>query len=100
MKKFYLLLIALFAFNVASSQSCLPEGITFSTQAQIDNFHTNYPNCTQIEGSAVIWSSGTGINNLLGLNGLTSIGGNLIINNNNFLTNLSGLNSLTSIGGA
>jgi len=37
---------------------------------------------------------------LLGLNGLTSIGGNLIINNNNFLTNLSGLNSLTSIGGA
>ncbi len=30
------------------SQSCLPNGITFTTQAEIDNFQTNYPNCTEI----------------------------------------------------
>ena len=33
---------------------CLPEGITFSTQAEIDNFQTNYPGCTEIEGDVVI----------------------------------------------
>ena len=32
------------------SQPCLPEGITFTTQAQIDSFQTNYPVCSEIEG--------------------------------------------------
>ena len=33
---------------------CLPEGITFTTQEQIDNFQTNYPGCTEIEGDVYI----------------------------------------------
>jgi hypothetical protein len=28
------------------AQGCLPDGISFTTQAQIDNFQTNYPGCT------------------------------------------------------
>ena len=77
-------------------QSCLPQGITFSTQASIDNFQTNYPNCTQIEGAVTI--TGSNINNLNGLNVLTSIGGNLNIGLNPALTSLTGLNNLTYIG--
>jgi len=103
MKNFYILLVALFVVNGAMGQpkkpyvSCLPQGITFTTQAQIDNFQTNYPNCTQIEGDVTI--SGNNITNLNGLNVLTSIGGSLGIWNDNLLTNLSGLNSLSAIGG-
>jgi hypothetical protein len=99
MKKFYIILIAVFMISGASSQSCLPDGITFSAQAGIDGFQTNYPGCTQIEGRVIIGSqSGSDITNLNGLNVLTSIGGSLIIGGTN-LVNLSGLDNLTSIGG-
>ncbi len=79
------------------SQPCLPEGITFSTQTQIDNFQSDYPGCTEIEGSVTI--SGSGITHLNGLNVLTSIGGDLSIFENDSLTSLTGLGNLTSVGG-
>jgi len=79
------------------SQPCLPQGITFSTQAQIDNFQTNYPNCTEIEGDVEI--NGADITNLNGLSVLTSIGGLLRIEHNGSLASLTGLGNLTSIGG-
>jgi len=75
---------------------CLPEGIIFTTQEQIDNFQINYPGCNEIEGYVGI--SGNDITNLNGLNVLTSIGGFLWIEENNNLTDLSGLEALTSIG--
>ena len=53
--------------NAPVSQGCLPEGITFSGQEEIDNFQTNYPGCTEIEGDVLIWDYGTGVNNLIGL---------------------------------
>jgi hypothetical protein len=28
------------------AQGCLPDGISFTTQSQIDNFQTNYRGCT------------------------------------------------------
>ena len=34
-------------------QACLPDGIKFSTQADIDNFQTNHSNCTEIEGDVI-----------------------------------------------
>jgi len=77
---------------------CLPDGITFTTQEQIDNFQTNYPNCTEIEGHVKI--EGDDITNLNGLNVLTSIGGNLyVFYNTNSLTSLTGLDNVMSIGG-
>ncbi len=110
MKKLTIILIALFMVSCARAQTkqpcsaCLPQGIWFSTQAQIDNFQTNYPWCTEIEGDVSIWSIGVDITNLNGLSVLTSIGGYLAIGNipwgGNFsLTSLSGLDNLTSIGG-
>ncbi len=80
---------------IASSQPCLPEGITFTTQAQIDSFQINYPNCTEIEGDVYIFGE---IWNLHGLSVVTSIGGHLRISNNDTLLNLNGLESLTTIG--
>ena len=101
MKKL-ILLLALFAIShsIVFSQGCLPEGITFTTQEQIDNFQTNYPGCTEIEGSVVIGnSSGSNIVNLNGLNHINSIEGSFIILHNDNLLNLSGLVNLNSIGG-
>jgi len=70
------LLFALLIPAFLTSQPCLPEGITFTTQAQIDSFQINYPNCTEIEGNIDIgdWE-GTDIDNLNALSVLTSIGG-------------------------
>lgn len=96
MKKVFTLLISLFFFLPGFSQSCLPDGITFSTQAQIDSFQVNYPNCTEIEGDVNI--QGSSIRNLYGLSVLTSIGGSLSIRYNDLLSNVTGLNNLTQIG--
>jgi len=99
MKNLFLLFAGLFLASTGSSQGCLPQGITFSTQAQIDSFHINYPNCTHIEGNVKIYGTDS-INNLNGLSVLTSIGGYLqILDWFPSLTQLTGLNSLTSIGG-
>jgi hypothetical protein len=98
MKKFiFTLLLFIFFYERSFSQSCLPEGITFTTQAQIDSFQVNYPGCMEIEGDVYI--SNSNITNLNGLNVLSSIGGNLAIDSNDLLPNLTGLNDIISIGG-
>jgi hypothetical protein len=101
MKKLIILLFALITCNAVCAQSCLSEGITFKTQAQIDNFQTNYPGCTEIKGNVRIdnYIFTEKILNLNGLSVLHSIGGNLIIDYTHSLTNLNGLNNLSSIGG-
>jgi hypothetical protein len=43
--------IAMLFLNVLHAQSCLPEGITYTTQEQVDNFPANYPGCKVIEGN-------------------------------------------------
>ena len=87
--------------TLALTQSCLPDGIAFSSQSEIDSFPINYPNCTEIEGMVNIY--GDDITNLNGLNVLTSIGEGLIVgggwSGNPNLTSLTGLDNLTSIGG-
>jgi hypothetical protein len=97
MKKFLFILAGIFFTHLASSQSCLPEGITFSTQAQIDSFQVNYPGCTEIDGDVVI--SGTDISNLNGLSIITTFLSNLLIEGNVSLISLSGLENVTSVGG-
>ncbi|MCK9400359.1 MAG: leucine-rich repeat domain-containing protein [Bacteroidales bacterium] len=96
MKILLLISIALLLSSLGSSQSCIPYGIEFSTQGQIDSFQVNYPNCTEIEGN--LWIIGNEITNLNGLNVLTSIGGELYLNNSDALTSLIGLDNVTSIG--
>ena len=98
MKNILLLSVSFIIFQGAVfSQSCLPEGITFTTQAQIDSFQVNYPSCSRIEGNVII--SGAGIGHLNGLNSLTSIGGNLLIENISFLQSFSGLENIRTIDG-
>jgi hypothetical protein len=81
----------------ACESHCLPGGITFTTQAEIDDFQVNHPNCNQIDGPVTI--SGSDIVNLAGLEVITTIGDELNIPGNEMLTSLEGLENLTSIGG-
>jgi len=98
MKKLLLLFTAvLIHFTTTNAQSCLPGGITFNTQEQIDSFQTNYPGCTEIEGNVKI--QGNDIANLNGLSVLTSITGTLEIRYNPLLVSLAGLEGLNSVGG-
>jgi len=98
MKAIYLtILMIVFCNSFLFSQSCLPEGITFSTQTQIDNFQVNYPGCTEIEGFVKI--EGPDITHLTGLSVITAIGGTLTIGVTENLETLSGLGTLQSIGG-
>lgn len=97
MKAIYLFILYVFIIQLSIySQSCLPEGITFLAQEEIDNFQTNYPGCSVIEGD--VWIHGNDITNLNGLSVLTEIGGNVDIDSTHLLS-LQGLNHLTVIGG-
>jgi len=88
------------AANCGFTMPCLPYGnYYFFTQADIDNFQTNYPGCTEIEGDVTIGSFDcANITNLQGLNVVTSIGGKLDLKYNDVLSSLTGLESLTFIG--
>lgn len=94
-------LILIVYATAVEAQSCLPEGITFTRQEQIDNFQTDYPGCTEIEGKVEIGDgeSWTDISNLEGLSSITYIGGGLSFDFNELLTNMEGLNNLDSVGG-
>lgn len=99
MKRFiplHVLIISIIPF-FALSQSCLPDGIRFTTQEEIDNFRINHPNCTEIEGDVEITLSS--ISNLDSLYVIASIGGNLELNKNSSLTSISGLSNLTTVEG-
>ena len=107
MKRFYALTIALLIASVAFSQSddpcesCLPDGITFTTQTQIDSFQINFPNCTEIEGEVILGTE-TGLNdftNLNGLNAVTRINEGFTVAYTNSLVNFQGLENLKYIGG-
>ena len=116
-----LLWILLSGVSGMYAQSCLPEGITFTTQAQIDSFPILYPNCTDIEGFVQVIGDNitnldsligvtsigdlglwiiecTSLGSLSGLDNLRTIGLNLVIKDNDALTDLSGLNNIMHIG--
>lgn len=98
MKKLTLSFVLLLLFSSSGfSQGCLPNGKVFLSQDQIDNFQTDFPGCTEIEGNVLI--TGGNITDLSGLNVLETIGGELSIAYCDSLISLSGLNNLTAIGG-
>jgi len=95
---FTLLTISLLTINLFTySQGCLPEGIIFTTQQEIDDFQINYPGCTAIEGDVEI--NGDNIINLNGLNIISSMEKDLVIGYNPKLKNLNGLESLSVVEG-
>lgn len=94
---FTIVFLFIFCSGNVFSQSCLPDGITFSSQSSIDNFPTNFPGCTEIEGFVII--DGSGVTNVDSLEQLTSIGGNVLFEHSSGLFSLEGFHNLTSIGG-
>ena len=97
-KKLGLICLMIINFCVIGySQSCLLEGIIFTKQSQIDSFSINYPNCSKIAGNVTIINPD--IQNLLGLNAITSIVGSISVTLATSLTGFAGLNNLDSIGG-
>jgi hypothetical protein len=84
---------------------CLPDGIKFETQAQIDSFRINYPWCYEMAGDVII--SGEDITSVATLDELREIHGDLLIGyydggtpfGNPNLTTLMGFWKLTKIGG-
>ena len=98
MKKIVLALLTLSVLPLfLNSQSCLPDGIVFKTQEEINAFQSDYPSCTSIEGNVQI--EGDEINNLSGLSVLTAIEGRLRFYSCTALENMSGLENLVSVGG-
>ena len=69
--------------------------VTLTTQADVISFGAN--NYSTITGFLAI--SGSDINDLSPLSSLTSVGGDLLIQNNAALTSLTGLDNITSVGG-
>lgn len=98
----YRMLLAIFIVLIIrvdiTSQSCLPDGIEFTSQTEVDNFPSNYPSCTEIDGDLLIMY-GAGINNLDSLYPLSKINGNLWIYSQPELYSLSGLHNIDSIIG-
>ena len=82
------LLLLIFLIPILSYSQCPPDGI-FNSQAEIDAFATDYPDCTVLSGSLSI--SGDDITDLSGLGQITACK-NLGISNNLILQNTNGLN--------
>lgn len=92
----FTLLLLLYQSGLLLSQDCLPQGITFHTQAEIDQFPANYPGCHQIKG--VVYVMGADITNLDSLHVIQALGASLYIHFNPQLTSLKGLSNLQAIG--
>jgi len=97
MKSIYLSMLSLLISFTSHSESCLPENTSLGSQAAIDNFLINYPDCTTIEGKLSI--SGSDITNLHGLQNITTFEQALYIEDCPLLENFSGLENLAFIGG-
>jgi hypothetical protein len=85
------------------AQPCFPFGKTLSSQKEIDDFFTDYPGCTVIEGPLVIDDLDDGtvdIQNLEGLNGITELQSNLEFFGCWLLSDFSGMNQVRRIDGS
>lgn len=98
MKKLGLLVLISLIIQTDFFGQCLPDGILFSNQAEIDSFEYYYGGCTIILGDVII--IGEDITNLNGLANITSIRGELLVANNPSLKDFTGLNNLRSILGS
>lgn len=90
------LIILFYCFQIFAQ--CPNGGISLESQADIDNFKINYPNCSNLNDYLVI--RGDDITDLSSLDGILSIGGDLSISQNPNLVSLSGLQNLLTVDGA
>lgn len=76
---------------------CPPGNIDLKSQADIQDFGLNFPNCRQFSGTLRIFSSEANVTSLTPLPKITSLGGSLLIFSNGQLTSLVGLDSLKTV---
>ena len=83
MKKICLQLLFCLGFFINGfAQDCISGTLTLSSQQEVDDFPSNYPTCTNIEGTLII--TATDLTNLNGLDQIESIETELIFDNNTF----------------
>lgn len=86
--------------TITVDYSPCPTGqVVLSTQADVNQFLINYPDCTELPNNLYIGvqSGNSDVSNLTALSKIGKVGGYLVVYNTN-LTTLNGLNNLTSIG--
>ena len=98
----HLFTLALLSIVFKANAQCPTGTVTFTTQAQVDQFAIDYPNCTSISGALQIGPhvslEPSNITDLSPLAGITNVSGNLYIQNNGTLQNVDGLN-IQTVGG-
>jgi hypothetical protein len=82
--------------SVLWAQDCVPIDITLNNQGEMDSFQANHGPCDRLQNLHI---QGPDITNLNGLSALTTVDGELWIQDNVSLTGLGGLSALTSIVG-
>ena len=94
---FVLFLFTLSIIQQQANAQCAVNSITLATQAEVDNYTNDYPDCEIINQVLTIGPS-TDIENLDGLMGITSIGAGLVITGNTMLTDVSALDNIALQG--
>ena len=94
----YLLTALGVLFTTAILAQCPTGNVSFNSQAEVDAFGTNFPNCTTINGS-IFMENTNDITDLSPLGNITSVSGSIKIDNLNMLNDLSGLGNITSVEG-
>ena len=91
-----LLLFLLFCVYTHIHAQCPPGTLSLQNQASVATFATNYPDCTEINGTLFVGGS---VENIDALDGIQKVLGDLIFTGNNTLMDISGLNQLDTITG-
>lgn len=94
-KRMYIILVLLLP-SIAWSQTCLENGLILETQAQIDSFSINHPNCTEVLGDLHITNFFDELN-LSPLSQIHEIKGDLRIHCK-VINGLNGFENLESVG--
>lgn len=100
---FFLTAYSIVPSNI-QAQGCLPQGVVFTTQSQLDQFKFDNPSCKIVEGDLVVGSysvligKNKDIINLSPLNNIEEVKGNLIISSIENLIDLSALSNLKKVG--
>src|SRR5688500_12539237 len=94
--RYFCVLFFFACINHLVSQNCVPTVIVFSIQEHVENFPSNYPGCTTINGNVEI--SDDEVTHLDSLAQVTMVDGDVLINATN-LNDIQGLSNVTPIGG-
>jgi len=88
--------VCLVFVSLSGISQCPDTPITLSSQAEVDAFTINFPNCTEITNGLTI--SGDDVMDLSGISQINSINGSLVIESNGMLSSLNGLESISFQG--